>query len=115
MTSYMDEEKGIVVYDAKYELRVMAKDVIKLLAYITEYAYPITMDDRKILSGAIYKLAPDPRHSKTVYPPVKRNSTLPMEIAVHIYIVDPRMPKDKIDTTIEQSLQPLLNKPRKHG
>ena len=98
-----------IVYDAKYKLKIAVRDVVTLLAYIAEYARPITMKNEKILLGAFYKLASDPRSYKEPYQIVK-NHALPMKVAIYLYTLDPRMPKDKIENTIKQSLQPLLKK-----
>ncbi|RLG75604.1 MAG: hypothetical protein DRO12_05345, partial [Thermoprotei archaeon] len=96
-----------VVYDAKYKTGISLDDVVRLLAYIAEYAYPVTVGGEEVLLGAFYKLAGglgvEERHRAVV-----RNGLLPMKIAVHIHTLDPRMPRSRIEDSLERSLQPLL-------
>jgi hypothetical protein len=99
------EKSGSVVYDAKYKKRVGFRDVITLLAYIAEFAWPITLGGERVMLGVFYKLH-DPASGESVQ--VVKNNNLPVKLAIYIYTLDPRMKSSIIEKNVEESLKPIL-------
>jgi hypothetical protein len=99
------EKSSSVVYDAKYKRRVGFRDVITMLAYIAEFAWPITLGGERVMLGAFYKLH-DPASRESVQ--VVKNENLPVKLAIYIYTLDPRMKRDVIEKNVEESLKPIL-------
>ncbi len=97
---------GTIVYDAKYKERIYPEDLKTMLAYIAEYARPLTVNHEKILLGVFYKLAENPETDKPRT--AVTNSEIPAKVEVRAYPLDPRMSNDKIKDSIERSLKPLL-------
>jgi len=100
--------KETVVYDAKYKVKLTMSDLVKLLAYIAEFSTPVTVNNEKLLAGAFYKLCIRPSCGEKYYSSIVKNRALPMKVVIHLYTLDPRMPSDRVNTVIDQSLRPLL-------
>jgi hypothetical protein len=100
--------KEAIVYDAKYKIRLTMSDVIKLLAYIAEFAMPIWENNNKVLLGVFYKLKKSNTSIEEHYSPIVKNNVLPMKVVINVFVLDPRMPGSKVKSVVEQSLQPLL-------
>jgi hypothetical protein len=97
------EKSGSVVCDAKYKRRVGFRDVITMLAYIAEFAWPVTLGGERVMLGVFYKLR-DSRESVRVV----KNENLPVKLAIYIYTLDPRMKRSIIEKNVEESLKPIL-------
>jgi len=83
-------------------------DLVKLLVYIAEFSTPIVENNEKLLKGAFYKLCMNPICTIESHPSIVKNHALPMKVAIHLYTLDPRMPDDRVNAVVEQSLHPLI-------
>jgi hypothetical protein len=83
-------------------------DLVKLLAYIAEFSTPVVENSEKLLTGAFYKLCMNPSCIEENHSPIVKNHALPMKVAIHLYTLDPRMPDDRVNAVVEQSLRPLI-------
>jgi hypothetical protein len=83
-------------------------DLVKLLVYIAEFSTPIVENNEKLLKGAFYKLCMNSSCTGESHPPIVKNHALPMKVAIHLYTLDPRMPDDRVNAVLEQSLHPLV-------
>ena len=99
------EKSGSVVCDAKYRRGVGFRDVITMLAYIAEFAWPITLGGERVMLGVFYKLR-DSASRESVR--VVKNENLPVKLAIYIYTLDPRMKRGVIEKNVEESLKPIL-------
>jgi hypothetical protein len=107
--------KQSVVYDAKYKFKLATADVVRLLAYIAEFAMPIEEDQRKVLVGGLYKLKrEDAGKGGIKYYSIVKNDVLPMKVAINVFELDPRMSDSEVNSIVEQSLQLLLKHEIKH-
>ncbi|NAZ27433.1 MAG: hypothetical protein GU348_04725 [Thermogladius sp.] len=104
-----DFSEQSVVYDAKYKFKLATGDVVRLLAYIAEFAMPVEEDQKKMLVGGFYKLMRGGAGSSGIkYYPIVKNDVLPMKVAINVFELDPRMLDSEVNSIVEQSLQLML-------